>query len=57
MGTIRDNLIFGNADASEDECIQALKQANADFVLNELEKGLDTFVGSSSVVNMSGGQK
>jgi len=25
MGTIRDNLIFGNSDASEDECIEALK--------------------------------
>jgi len=25
--------------------------------MNELEKGLDTFVGTSSVVNMSGGQK
>lgn len=56
MGTIRDNLMFGNRDATEKDCIDALRQANADFV-EELENGLDTFVGTASVVNMSGGQK
>jgi ABC-type multidrug transport system fused ATPase/permease subunit len=34
-----------------------LKAANANFVLEELEDGLDTYVGTQSVVNMSGGQK
>ena len=54
MGTIRDNLMFGNKDASEQDCLDALKQANASFV-EELENGLDTFVGTAGVVNMSGG--
>jgi ABC-type multidrug transport system fused ATPase/permease subunit len=32
MGTIRDNLYYGNKDATEQDCIDALKQANATFV-------------------------
>jgi ATP-binding cassette subfamily B protein len=56
MGSIRDNLLFGNSEATEEDCLEALRQANANFV-SELEHGLDTFVGTSSVVNMSGGQK
>jgi ABC-type multidrug transport system fused ATPase/permease subunit len=35
---------------------EALKKANATFV-HDLEKGLDTFVGSTTVLNLSGGQK
>jgi len=54
LGTIRDNLLYGNKDASEKEMLQALKQANAQFVL-EQELGLDTFVGTSGIMNMSGG--
>jgi ABC-type multidrug transport system fused ATPase/permease subunit len=57
MGTVRENLLFGNADATEQDCFDALKAANANFVLEELEDGLDTYVGTQSVVNMSGGQK
>lgn len=56
MGTIRDNLLYGNKDATEAECIDALKQANAGFV-QEQENGLDTFVGTAGIMNMSGGQK
>lgn len=55
MGSIRENLLFGNADATEEDCVNALKAANANFVLEELEDGLDTYVGSQSVINMSGG--
>jgi ATP-binding cassette subfamily B protein len=54
MGTIRENLLYGNSDATEEDCIQALKMANATFV-DELENGLDTFIGTSSIVNLSGG--
>lgn len=57
LGTIRENLIYGNSDATEQDIENALRQANADFVLDTLEKGLDTYVGSSSVLNLSGGQK
>jgi ATP-binding cassette subfamily B (MDR/TAP) protein 1 len=56
MGTIKDNLLFSNKDASQADCISALKQANAEFV-QHLEQGLNTFVGTSSVTNLSGGQK
>jgi ATP-binding cassette subfamily B protein len=54
MGSIRDNLLFGNRDASEYDISHALKLANANFV-EELENGLDTYVGTASVVNLSGG--
>lgn len=56
MGTIRDNLLFGNCDASEKDMEEALKQANATFVFDQ-ENGLDTFVGTAGIMNMSGGQK
>ena len=32
MGTIRDNLLYGNKDATEKECFEALQQASAGFV-------------------------
>lgn len=56
IGTIRENLLFGNRDATDFELRVALKKANAQFVF-ELERQLDTFIGTSSVVNLSGGQK
>ena len=56
MGTIRDNLLFGDKDASERDCREALERANANFVF-EQENGMDTFVGTSGIMNMSGGQK
>lgn len=56
MGTIRDNLLYGNKDATEKECIEALQQANAGFVKDQ-ENGMDTFVGTAGIMNMSGGQK
>lgn len=56
MGTIKDNLLYGNKDASDKECREALKKANAEFVF-ELENGINTFVGTAGILNMSGGQK
>jgi ABC-type multidrug transport system fused ATPase/permease subunit len=56
MGTIRDNLLYGNRDATEQDCIDALQQANAGFVKDQ-EHGMDTFVGTAGIMNMSGGQK
>ena len=54
IGTIRENLMFGNKDAKEEDLIQALNRANANFVF-DFEKKLDTFIGTSSVINLSGG--
>lgn len=56
MGTIRDNLLYGNRDATEEQMQEALVQANAQFVKDQ-ENGLDTFVGTAGIMNMSGGQK
>lgn len=56
MGTVRDNLFYGNCDATEEDMIEALNMASASFVM-EQENGLDAFVGTAGIVNMSGGQK
>ena len=56
VGTIRENLQYGNKDASAGDVDRALRQANATFI-EQLEKGLDTYVGSGTVLNLSGGQK
>jgi len=54
VGTIRDNLLYGNKDAKEEDITRAINLANAQFVYT-LEKKLDTYVGSSTVLNLSGG--
>lgn len=56
LGTIRDNLKFGDKDASEEDINSAIKLANASFIY-EMESGLDTYIGSTAVLNLSGGQK
>lgn len=55
-GTIRDNILYGKPDASEEEMIAAAKLANAHDFIMELENGYDTFVGERGV-KLSGGQK
>jgi len=57
LGTIRENLSYGNREASEADMLKALKSANASEFVAELEKGLDTYVGAASILNLSGGQK
>ena len=54
LGTIRDNLMYGNKDATDKEINEALRKANAQFVF-ELEDGVDTFVGTAGIMNMYGG--
>jgi len=54
LGTIRENMLFGNANANEDDIWTALKRANAGFV-NEIEGKIDAYIGSSAVMNLSGG--
>ncbi len=55
-GTVRDNILYGRMDATEEEVIAAAKAANAhDFIL-ELVDGYDTMVGERGV-KLSGGQK
>ncbi len=55
-GTVRDNILYGRLDATEEEMIEAAKRANIhDFVMT-LEKGYDTEIGERGV-RLSGGQK
>ena len=54
--SIKDNILYGNPDATEEEIIEAAKRANIhDFVLT-LENGYDTVIGERGV-KLSGGQK
>ncbi|MCQ2558992.1 MAG: ABC transporter ATP-binding protein/permease [Oscillospiraceae bacterium] len=55
-GTVRENLIYGNPDASEEEIERALKLVSADTVVARLEKGLDTDVGEGGDM-LSTGEK
>lgn len=55
-GTIRENIAYGRPDASEDEIVEAARQANAwDFIQSFPEK-FDTVVGERGV-QLSGGQR
>ncbi|MGL4797700.1 MAG: ABC transporter ATP-binding protein, partial [Paraclostridium sp.] len=55
-GTIRDNIIIGNPNASDKEVIEASKKAKIhDFVMS-LPKGYETYIGERGV-KLSGGQK
>ena len=46
LGTIKDNLLYANNNATLEDMELALKQANANFVF-ELEHGLKNYIGSS----------
>ncbi len=48
-GSIRDNLKYGNPNASDDEIKAALSNACALDFVNELENGLDTMIGEKGV--------
>ena len=52
----RDNLRYGNWNASEDEIWQAARDANAESFLRALPDGLDTFMGEGGA-RLSGGQR
>ena len=55
-GTIRDNLKWGNPDATEEQLWAACRAAHADEFLDRMPDGLDTDLGQGGV-NVSGGQK
>jgi len=52
----RDNLRYGNWDASEDQLWQAVRDANAEEFLRALPDGLETFMGEGGA-RLSGGQR
>jgi len=55
-GTARENILFGRADATEAEMIEAAKIANAHEFLSQLPQGYETLIGERGV-KLSGGQK
>ena len=55
-GSIRDNILYGRPDASEEDVIAAAKRANIHDYVMSLEKGYDTEIGERGV-RLSGGQK
>lgn len=55
-GTIRDNILIGNLNATEDEIMNAVKESYLEDFINSLEKGLDTQIGERGML-LSGGQK
>ena len=55
-GSIRDNILYGRLDATEEEVIEAAKRANIHEYVMSLEKGYDTEIGERGV-RLSGGQK
>ena len=55
-GTIRENLLYGNPDATEEEINRALRLVSADEVVARMEKGIDTDVGEGGDL-LSTGEK
>ena len=55
-GNIRDNILYGNPQATEEEIIIAAKKARIHDFIMSLENGYDTIVGERGV-KLSGGQK
>jgi ATP-binding cassette subfamily B protein len=55
-GSIRENLCFVRPDATDEECLQVLRQASVESLLKRADKGLDTVIGEGGV-KVSGGEK
>lgn len=55
-GTVRDNLRYGKPDASDAEIMRALELVHADFVVEKMDKGLDSEVGEGGDL-LSTGEK
>ena len=55
-GTIRENLKWGNYDATDEQIVAACKAADADSFVSSFPEGYETMLGQGGV-NVSGGQK
>ena len=55
-GSIRDNLRFVRPDATDQDCLAALRGAAADSLLARADKGLDTVIGEGGI-KVSGGER
>jgi ATP-binding cassette, subfamily B, bacterial MsbA len=55
-GTIKENILYGKLDASEEELEEAARKANAHDFIAELKKGYETIVGEKGT-KLSGGER
>lgn len=56
QGTIRDNIAYGRAGATEEQILEAAKLADADEFISKMPHGYDTVVGERGAT-LSGGQR
>ncbi|HSL87175.1 MAG TPA: ATP-binding cassette domain-containing protein, partial [Bacteroidales bacterium] len=55
-GSVYENLLYGNLDATEEEVLEAAKKANAFEFIMAMPEGFQTYIGERGV-KLSGGQK
>ena len=55
-GTIRENLLFVRPEATDEQCLDVLRRAAAQSMLNRADQGLDTVIGEGGM-KISGGEK
>src|SRR5438128_9300328 len=55
-GTIKENLLFVNTSATDEDLLDVLKKASCMNLLSRAEKGLDTMIGEGGL-KLSGGEK
>lgn len=55
-GSLRENILYGNLNASEEEIARAVQLAHLEKVVADMPEGLDTIIGERGV-KLSGGQK
>ena len=55
-GTVKENILYGKLNASEEELEEAARKANAHDFIVELEKGYETIVGEKGT-KLSGGER
>lgn len=55
-GTVRENILYGRREATDEEMVAAARAANAHDFITSLPKGYDTIVGEKGI-NLSGGQR
>ena len=56
VGTVHENIAFSRPDASREEVVQAAKAANADFFIQQLPDGYDTYLADAGE-SLSQGQR
>lgn len=56
VGTVHENIAFGRPDASREEVVQEAKAANADFFIQQLPDGYDTYLADAGD-SLSQGQR